>query len=228
MGLPQLQRSLRPDELLLEYALDKPYSSLLAIDRRSITTFRLPPQREVETLIANYLASIDTADKNRLAAKQLCEVLLGPVWHRPQKRLIVVGHGALQSLPFDGLVTSDGHYVAETYFVTQPHRRPSTNCVPRGPRAKGPPGRRAVMQPGGRVAGRDGRSDSRVQRGPGPACSNRGTPVWDVTRLVELMDAATAVQQHATTGPVSDRATIEAEPCRPIRFALRCSRSGGQ
>ena len=30
----------------------------------------------------------------------------------------MVGHGALQSLPFDGLVTPDGHYVAETYFVT--------------------------------------------------------------------------------------------------------------
>ena len=118
VGLPQLQRSLRPDELLLEYALDQPYSSLLAIDRRSITTFRLPPQREVETLIANYLASIDTPDKNRVAAKQLCEMLLGPVWRRPQRRLIVVGHGALQSLPFDGLVTPDGHYVAETYFVT--------------------------------------------------------------------------------------------------------------
>ena len=69
VGLPQLQRSLRPDELLLEYALDQPYSSLLAIDRRSITTFRLPPQREVETLIANYLASIDTPDKNRVAGK---------------------------------------------------------------------------------------------------------------------------------------------------------------
>ena len=69
-------------------------------------------------MIANYLASIDTPDKNRIAAKRLGEMLLGPVWNRPQRRLIVVGHGALQALPFDALVTPDGHYVAETYFVT--------------------------------------------------------------------------------------------------------------
>ena len=118
VGLPQLQRTLRPDELLLEYALDQPYSILLAIDRRSITTFRLPPQGEVEALIADYLASINTPGKNRIAGQRLGELLLGPVWNWPQKRLIVVGHGALQALPFDALVTPDGHYLAETYFVT--------------------------------------------------------------------------------------------------------------
>jgi CHAT domain-containing protein len=118
VGLPQLQRTLRPDELLLEYALDQPYSILLAIDRRSITTFRLPPQRELEALIADYLASINTPGKNRIAGQRLGELLLGPVWNWPQKRLIVVGHGALQALPFDALVTPDGHYLAETYFVT--------------------------------------------------------------------------------------------------------------
>ena len=47
VGLPELQRTLRPDELLLEYALDQPYSILLAIDRSSITTFRLPPQERL-------------------------------------------------------------------------------------------------------------------------------------------------------------------------------------
>ena len=118
VGLSQLQHVLRPDELLLEYALDKPNSILLIIDRRSITTFRLPPQAEVEALIGNYLASINAPDNNKITGQRLAELLLGPVWSRPQKRLIVVGHGALQALPFDALVTPDGHYLAETYFVT--------------------------------------------------------------------------------------------------------------
>ena len=118
VGLPQLQRALRPDELLLEYALDQPDSILLAIDQRSITSFRLPPQGEVEALIANYLSSISTPDKNRIAGQRLGELLLGPVWSRPQRRLIVVGHGALETLPFDALVTPDGHYLAESHFVT--------------------------------------------------------------------------------------------------------------
>jgi len=118
VGLPQLQRTLRPDELLLEYALDQPDSILLAIDRRSIAAFRLPPQEEVEALIRNFLASIGTPDKNRTAGQRLGEVLLGPVWNRPQKRLIVVSHGAMEALPFDALVMPDGRYLAETYVVT--------------------------------------------------------------------------------------------------------------
>ena len=118
VGLPELQRTLRPDELLLEYALDQPYSILLAIDRGSITTFRLPPQEEVEALIADYLASIDTPGRNKIVGQRLGELLLGPVWAWPQRRLIVVGNGALQALPFDALLAPDGHYLAETYFVT--------------------------------------------------------------------------------------------------------------
>jgi CHAT domain-containing protein len=114
---PRLQQALQPDELLLEYALDQPDSSLLAIDQNSITAFRLPPQSEVESLIANYLASIDTPEKNKVFARQLWEMLLGPVWQRPQRRLIVVAHGALQSLPFDALVARDGRYLAESHVV---------------------------------------------------------------------------------------------------------------
>ena len=117
-GLPQLQRTLRAGELVLEYALDRPYSILLAIDQHSIATFRLPSQGEIEPLIANYLDNVGTPDKSKTAGQRLGEVLLGPVWKRPQKRLIVVGHGALEALPFDALVTPDGHYVAETYVVT--------------------------------------------------------------------------------------------------------------
>jgi hypothetical protein len=116
--LPELQRTLRPDELLLEYALDQPYSILLAIDRNSITTFRLPPQEEVEALIADFLGSIDTPATNKIAGQRLGELLLGHVWTWPQRRLIVVGNGALQALPFDALPAPDGHYLAETYFVT--------------------------------------------------------------------------------------------------------------
>ena len=53
-----------------------------------------------------------------MAARRLGDLLLRPIWDRPQRRLIVVGHGALQAIPFDALITPDGHYVAETYSVT--------------------------------------------------------------------------------------------------------------
>jgi len=118
VGLSQLQRALRPDELILEYALDQADSILLAIDQHSIATFRLPPQAEIEALLTKYLDGINGGDQNMAVGQELGNLLLGPVWSRQQRRLIVVTHGALQTVPFDALVTPDGHYVAETYSVT--------------------------------------------------------------------------------------------------------------
>ena len=118
VGLSQLQRALGPDELIVEYALDQADSILLAIDQRSIATFRLPPQAEIEVLITKYLEGINSGDRDLAVGQELGNLLLGPVWSRPQRRLILVTHGALQTVPFDALATPDGHYVAETYSVT--------------------------------------------------------------------------------------------------------------
>ena len=116
--LSQLQRVLRPDELVLEYALDEPNSILLAIDQRSIQSYELPSRSELNQRIQHYLATIDTAEERGGDGLQLGNVLLGPVWKRPQSRLIVVGHDRLQEVPFDALVMLDGRYLAETHVVT--------------------------------------------------------------------------------------------------------------
>ena len=116
--LSQLQRVLRPDELVLEYALDEPNSILLAIDKRSIESYELPSRSELNRRIQHYLATIDTTEKHGGDGLLLSNVLLGPVWKRPQSRLIVVGHDRLQEVPFDALVMPDGRYLAETHVVT--------------------------------------------------------------------------------------------------------------
>jgi CHAT domain-containing protein len=116
--LSQLQNTLHPDELVLEYALDEPTSILLAIDQRSITTYRLPSRRELDQLVDNYLANINGAEKNLQTGKRLAVVLLGPVLNRPQKRFIVVAHERLQALPFDALEMPDQRFLAETHVVT--------------------------------------------------------------------------------------------------------------
>ncbi len=116
--LSELQRVLRPDELVLEYALDEPNSILLAIDQHSIESYELPSRGELNQRIQHYLATIDTAEKRGSDGQQLGNVLLGPVWKRPQSRLIVVGHDRLQEVPFDALVMPDGRYLAETHVVT--------------------------------------------------------------------------------------------------------------
>ena len=116
--LSQLQNSLRPDELVLEYALDEPTSILLAIDQRSITTYRLPSRRELNQLVEDYLADINSTEKNLQTGRRLADVLLGPVSNRSQKRFIVIAHERLQALPFDALLMPDQRFLAETHVVT--------------------------------------------------------------------------------------------------------------
>ena len=116
--LSRLQHSLREDELVLEYALDEPNSILLAINRHSIEAYGLPPRSEIDALIRAYLANINTPQQGIMASQKLGEVLLAPVLNRPQNRLIVVGHGRLQALQFDALITADRRYLAETHIVT--------------------------------------------------------------------------------------------------------------
>ena len=116
--LSQLQHSLRGDELVLEYALDEPNSILLAIDRDSIEAYGLPPRSEIDALVGAYLANINTPLQGAAASQKLGEVLLAPVRDRHQNRLIVVGHGRLQAIPFDALITADQRYLAETHIVT--------------------------------------------------------------------------------------------------------------
>ncbi|MFN7998437.1 MAG: CHAT domain-containing protein [Bryobacteraceae bacterium] len=114
----QLQRVLRPDELLLEYALDEPSSILLVVDQHSIEAYDLPPRHELNGLIQNYLTTIDTTERGVAAGLRLGAVLLGPVWKRPEKRFVVVGHERLQTVPFDALLLPNRHYLAETHIVT--------------------------------------------------------------------------------------------------------------
>jgi len=140
VGLPQLQRTLRPDELLLEIragsAVFASAGNRPALDH----AFRLPPQGEVEALIADYLASINTPDKNRTPDNDSESCLLGPVWNWPHRRLIVVGHGALQALPFDALVTPDG---TTSPKHTSSHRRPHRQSYVTSARAMNSARRRA-------------------------------------------------------------------------------------
>jgi CHAT domain-containing protein len=153
--LPHLQRALRPDELLLEYALDEPNSILLAIDQHSIEAYDLPPRHELNGLIQNYLPAIDTPEKGAASALQLGKLLLAPVWNRPQTRFIVVGHERLQAVPFDALLLPDRHYVAETRIVTY---SPSATILAELRSSAGPHCSRSLLGVGAVRYGADGMS----------------------------------------------------------------------
>lgn len=106
----EIQGLLDPGTLLLEYRLGEERSLLWAVTPDAVTAFELPPRAGIEELA---LAAVPLlARSHRRAAEitarprlaELSRLLLGPVAPLlPGKRLLVVGDGILQSVPFAAL-----------------------------------------------------------------------------------------------------------------------------
>lgn len=125
LGLKEVQtKFLDPDTLLLEYALGEKRSFVFAVSPDSIRSFELPKRSEIEAA-ATRLFQLLTARNQRVAnetlaqrqtrfqqasadytrsAAGLSQMLLGPVVSElKQKRLVIVGEGVLQYVPFAAL-----------------------------------------------------------------------------------------------------------------------------
>src|SRR5262249_42547840 len=76
-GIPTLQRMLRPDELIVEYALASPRSHCLLIGRNEVRSIELPDRDRIETLVDSYLAQVRSKKSAREAARELYSLLLG-------------------------------------------------------------------------------------------------------------------------------------------------------
>jgi len=114
LGLKEIQALLDTDTLLLEYALGDERSYLWAIGPTSIKSFELPKRTEIEKEVRLALGLLSdgkqwsTSDKvateYAAVASRLSGMLLDPVVAQIKgKRLLIVGDGALQYLPFGAL-----------------------------------------------------------------------------------------------------------------------------
>ncbi|HVR95504.1 MAG TPA: CHAT domain-containing protein [Thermoanaerobaculia bacterium] len=107
----EIQRELLDrDTLLLEYRLGEERSFLWAVTPASLTTYELPRRAEIEQLAGRVfgLLARSRSRKAEISAgpqlAKLSRLLLDPVAPLlPGKRLLVVGDGALQSVPFAAL-----------------------------------------------------------------------------------------------------------------------------
>jgi CHAT domain-containing protein len=118
--LPAIQRSLQPDEAVLEYVLADPESFCLAFDRSGVDIVRIPASKQqLESILSRYLASIASGQPGHEDAQRLYSMLLAPVPEslRPQ-RLVIILYGSLSNLPFDALQDGDGHYVIDSHIVS--------------------------------------------------------------------------------------------------------------
>jgi CHAT domain-containing protein/tetratricopeptide (TPR) repeat protein len=108
---------LDPDTVLLMYSLsaaETEHSYLWAVTSDSLTSFELPKREVVEAAARRYLVTMTEPPSAQArtvpaAASELSDMLLAPVASRlGRKRLVVIGDGALQYVPFAALPVPAG------------------------------------------------------------------------------------------------------------------------
>jgi CHAT domain-containing protein len=117
VSLPQLQRVLSQDQLLIEYVLANPTSYALAISRSGVHAYSLPSRAAIEANAAKYRNEIHAKLTDPTLAQTLFRELLAPIQEYAEKRdLVIVPDGQLHLLPFSAL-GNKGAYVISSHTV---------------------------------------------------------------------------------------------------------------
>jgi CHAT domain-containing protein len=108
LTLEEIQSTVLDDNtLLLQYSLGSERSFLWAVTQTGITSYELPPSAEIEAAARKFreLLQSETTDAvSSEAAQTLSQMLLAPVAEQlGEQRLLVVGDGILQTIPFAAL-----------------------------------------------------------------------------------------------------------------------------
>ncbi|HIK11651.1 MAG TPA: CHAT domain-containing protein [Oscillatoriaceae cyanobacterium M33_DOE_052] len=110
LTLPKIQQLLDQDTLLLEYHLGDERSYLWAVTPTSINSYQLPPRAIIEQAVTEFRKQIvDPRNRKRpqrviQTANRLAAMILGPaISQLEQKRLLIVGQGVLNYIPFSAL-----------------------------------------------------------------------------------------------------------------------------
>jgi CHAT domain-containing protein/Tfp pilus assembly protein PilF len=109
LNLTEIQNKILDDNtLILEYALGAEKSYLWVISKQNVSSYELPKQEEIETAASRFRAQLTSplvAEKDIInASTALSQMILAPVADKiGNKKLLIVGDGALQYIPFSAL-----------------------------------------------------------------------------------------------------------------------------
>jgi CHAT domain-containing protein/tetratricopeptide (TPR) repeat protein len=100
--------------LLLQYALGEERSYLFLVSKTDLKTYELPPKAEIEAAVEEYRELLLSPDfKDLSQGQQLSQMLLGQIAGELNgQRLVIVGDGKLQLLPFAALPWGSGASLA--------------------------------------------------------------------------------------------------------------------
>lgn len=114
LSVSEIQSTLLDDNtLLLEYSLGEERSYLWAVTKTGMTSYELPKRADIEAAVRRFeqeeLVPIQMrSSQGTLAVDTLSQMLLAPVAGQlGNKRLVIVGDGILQSIPFSALAVPE-------------------------------------------------------------------------------------------------------------------------
>ena len=115
--LADVQGSLSPSQVLIEYVLADHSSYAFAITRTSVMPYYLPSKSQIEADASLYRSEIKAQKTDPALARRLFLELLNPIKeYRDKPDLVIVPDRALHLLPFTALLDG-GSYVIQTHTV---------------------------------------------------------------------------------------------------------------
>lgn len=108
LKLPEIQQQvLDENTLLLQYSLGEERSYLWAVSKTGVTSYEIPKRADIEAAINNFNQELRKTELEKINSEvgmKLSQMLLNPVANQlGQKRLLIVGDGALQTISFAAL-----------------------------------------------------------------------------------------------------------------------------
>ncbi|NEP72466.1 MAG: CHAT domain-containing protein [Okeania sp. SIO2G4] len=98
------QQVIDKDTILLQYSLGEDRSYLWLVTPTEISSYELPPRTEIEELAKQFREEITSLSPVPETGNKLSKILLSPVANKLEnKRLLIVGDGILQTIPFAAL-----------------------------------------------------------------------------------------------------------------------------
>lgn len=121
LTVDEIQRSIAPDEAVIEYFLGAEASAMWVIRRDSLSVWRLPAKREIVAKVEPFVQALATpASDYEWRAREVEALVLGRAADglRDARRLIVVPHGILHYLPFEAIQDERGRFLVERHAVS--------------------------------------------------------------------------------------------------------------
>lgn len=118
ISLPDFQKTLYQEEIVLQYILREPSSICLAISRDGVQGIELAPRSVIENAVKAYREEILQNRQGAQTARTLYNLLLAPIPGFGKKmRITIIPDGLLHLLPFEAILTPSGRILLDSHLI---------------------------------------------------------------------------------------------------------------